>query len=159
MNESKLYRSAQATALRFLLARPRTRWEVEERLRQKGHDENVIRQVIDRLLQLDYLNDADFARRWLDAETKRKPQGRLILHHKLLQRGINREDAENIIESAYDRPAEMEAARTAVRRKLPLLAAGDREKLRGKLGQYLQRRGFDYSIILQVLAEVLDSCE
>jgi len=157
MEEDKQYRSAQAAALRFLLSRPRTRREVTERLRQKGHNDDIISQVVGRLQELGYVNDADFARRWLDGEIARKPQGRLGLRRKLLDRGVDPDVAAAALTAAFDRPAELAAARAAARKKLPLLTEDDREKLRGKLGQHLQRRGFAYPVIVQVLDDILNS--
>lgn len=159
MKESKQFRSAYSAALRYLLSQPRTYQEVKKRLERKGFDPTVADQVLTRLQELGYVNDGEFARRWLEAEIRRKPQGRHFLRRKLEGRGIDAAIAADSLEAIYDRAAETASALEAARKKLPFLDLSDPDKCRGKLGQHLQRRGFDYAIIRHVLAAVLNADE
>ena len=51
-------------AIRFLGTRPRTRWELERRLRRAAATDEVITATLDRLAAMGYVDDTAFARWW-----------------------------------------------------------------------------------------------
>src|SRR5919112_4981502 len=57
---------ATEAALVFLGYRPRSEKEVRDRLRRGGFEQDAVEQAIARLHEWHYLNDADFARRWVE---------------------------------------------------------------------------------------------
>lgn len=148
-------------ALHFLATRPRTRWELERRLRRAGAPDVVIGSAAERLVELGYLDDAAFARWWGEQRDRHAPRGRRMIEAELRQHGVPRE----IIEAYRDEYAapdrapedavlpgtETERAREALRRHLrgrPLPA--DPRALQ-RVGMYLMRRGFDSEIVRSAL--------
>lgn len=140
-------------AVGFLGARPRTRWELERRLRRGGVHEAVIAATTERLADLGYLDDAAFARWWGEQRDRHAPRGRRMIEAELRQHGVPREvvEAYREVHAAPERVLEDEGlpsteadrARSALQRHLrgrPLPA--DRRALQ-RLGMYLMRRGFD----------------
>lgn len=140
-------------AVRFLGTRPRTRWELERRLRRAGVDDALIEATTERLATLGYVDDGAFARWWGEQRDRHAPRGRRMIEAELRQRGVTRE----VIEAYRDEHVapervpedeslpsnEPERARVALARHLrgrPL--PKDRQALQ-RIGMYLMRRGFD----------------
>jgi regulatory protein len=153
--------AAMEIAARFLGTRPRTRWEVERRLRRAGAAEPVITATLDRLVELGYLDDAAFARWWSEGRDRGSPRGRRMIEAELRQHGVPRD----VIEAHRDEHAapergpdaaalpasEDERARAALHRHLrgrPMPA--DRPGLQ-RLGMFLVRRGFDPDTVRSAL--------
>ena len=145
--------SAMELAARFLATRPRTRWEVERRLRRAGTEEATVTATLDRLVELGYLDDAAFARWWGEQRDRHRPRGRRLLEAELRQRGVPHDVIEHYREE-HARPerspedeglpgTELDRAREALAGHLrgrPLPA--DRQALQ-RVGMFLMRRGFD----------------
>jgi regulatory protein len=154
--------AAMEIAARYLAARPRTRWELERRLRRAGADDGVIEDTLARLATLGYVDDAGFARWWAEQRDRHSPRGRRLVEAELRQRGVPRDVLEELrdeelAEPALDReslPAsETERARVALQRHLrgrPL--PEDRQAVQ-RVGMFLMRRGFDPETVRQTLRE------
>ncbi|HEX2765186.1 MAG TPA: regulatory protein RecX [Candidatus Limnocylindria bacterium] len=152
---------AMEIAARFLGTRPRTRWEVERRLRRAGADEPTVEATLDRLTELGYLDDAAFARWWGEQRDRHRPRGHRLVEAELRQRGVPREVIETFREEHADpeRPpedaglpaTELERAIQALDGHLrgrPLPA--DRKQVQ-RIGMFLMRRGFDAETARQAL--------
>jgi regulatory protein len=140
-------------ATRFLGARPRTRWELERRLRRAGAEEPVVVATLDRLAELGYLDDAEFARWWGEQRDRHAPRGLRMIEAELRQHGVGRDvieayradhaAPERVPEDQQLPGSEAERAREALVRHLrgrPLPA--DARALQ-RVGMFLMRRGFD----------------
>ena len=55
-----------AAAARFLEARPRSSNELRRRLRDAGYRADLVEGALERLTELGYLDDAAFARAWVE---------------------------------------------------------------------------------------------
>jgi len=145
--------AALEIAARFLATRPRTRWEVERRLREAGADEPIIEATVERLAGLGYVDDEAFARWWGEQRDRHAPRGRRVLEAELRQRGVPRD----VIESFRDAHAdperapedvglpgtEADRARVALDKHLRGRPVPTDPKALQRLGMYLARRGFD----------------
>jgi len=153
--------AAMEIAVHFLGTRPRTRWEVERRLRRAGADDAVIGLTSDRLIELGYLDDAAFARWWGEQRDRHAPRGRRMIEAELRQHGVPRE----VIEAYRDEHAapervpedeglpsdESSRAQEALANHLrgrPLPT--DRKALQ-RVGMFLVRRGFDPETVRSTL--------
>jgi regulatory protein len=148
-------------AARFLATRPRTRWEVERRLRRAGTEEPEIVAALDRLVELGYLDDAAFARWWGEQRDRHSPRGRRMIEAELRQRGVPRE----IIEAYRDEHAEparnpedvglpgdeAERAAEALAKHLRGRPMPEDGRAVQRVGMYLMRRGFDADIVRSTL--------
>jgi regulatory protein len=153
-------------AARFLAARPRTKWELERRLRRAGAEDAVVEATLTRLARLGYVDDAGFARWWAEQRDRHSPRGRRLVEAELRQRGIPRaliEELrdEELAEPALDREAlpgtEAERARIALQRHLrgrPLPT--DRQALQ-RVGMFLVRRGFEPETVRATLREAAEA--
>lgn len=148
-------------AARFLATRPRTRWEVERRLRRAGTEEPEIVAALERLVELGYLDDAAFARWWGEQRDRHSPRGRRMIEAELRQRGVPRE----IIEAYRDEHAdpsrtpedaglpgdETERAAEALAKHLRGRPIPEDARAVQRVGMYLMRRGFDADIVRSTL--------
>lgn len=154
-----IYRRALDQALDFLAFRPRSVAEVRTRLARHGHEPALIESVIDRLLELQYLDDETFAlllaRDHLSAP---RPRGEYAIIAKLRGYGVPEEIAraalEKALEEADETPYErvLRAAERWCRRLRP---GEDRDRSIRRLYNHLARAGFDRSLIRDAIDEVL----
>lgn len=141
------------SALVFLGYRPRSEREVRDRLRRGGYGQEAIDQAIARLHDWRYLDDEDFARRWVENRAMHRPRGKRLLQQELRTKGIDRETAREVIdEAALDEEGDAEQL---ARRRLPSYAGDDPAAIRRRLGAYLARRGYGYDVIRAALERVL----
>ncbi|MDP9250793.1 MAG: RecX family transcriptional regulator, partial [Chloroflexota bacterium] len=71
--------AAMEIAAHFLGTRPRTRWELERRLRRAGTPDEVIATTLERLAHLGYVDDLAFARWWAEQRDRHAPRGRRMV--------------------------------------------------------------------------------
>jgi regulatory protein len=144
--------AAMEIAVRFLGTRPRTRWELERRLRRAAATDDVITATLDRLAGMGYVDDTAFARWWAEQRDRHAPRGRRMVEAELRQHGVPRDileslRGEELTEPALDAEAlpasEAERARTALERHLKGRPIPAELKARQRIGAFLMRRGFD----------------
>ena len=148
---------ATEAALVFLSYRPRSEKEVRDRLRRGGYEPDAIEHAIGRLHEWRYLDDADFARRWVENRTAHRPRGKRLLQQELRHKGIDGEIARDAIDDAdLDEPG---AAEALARRRLPSYAGDEPAAIRRRLGAYLARRGYGYDVIRIALDRALGEAD
>jgi regulatory protein len=152
-------------AARFLGTRPRTRWELERRLRRASADDEVISATLDRLAAMGYVDDTAFARWWAEQRDRHAPRGRRMVEAELRQHGVPREVLEALRGSELAEPAldgealpasESERARAALDRHLRGRPLPTDAKAVQRIGMFLIRRGFDPDTarrVIRALAE------
>ncbi len=150
---------ATEAALVLLEVRARARREVETRLAQKGYEEGIIAQVLEKLTRLGLLDDAQFAAQWVEAKTRvggSRPVGRRRLSSELFGKGVAKDQIAEAVEKVTNED-ELALARAAAGKKVRVVPT-DRDALqaeRRKLMGFLQRRGFGWETVKQVTREAL----
>jgi regulatory protein len=146
--------AAQATALQYLAARPRTAYEVRQKLHRSGVADQVTEQVIARLQARGVLDDTAYAHTYLASRLAGRGYGPQRLRRELQQRGIDRALVEEAVQQDLAAEDVLAAARTQAAKRWPRLAREtDLAKRRQKLWAFLHRRGFPAAIVQQVLTE------
>jgi regulatory protein len=143
-------------ALRLLSFRPRSKSEVEIRLRRAGFDSAVIDKAMERLVESGYLDDREFARNWVETRLEHRPRGKRLLAAELRSKGVSRQVVDDALEGTDidEREHAMQLARVRVAR----LGGLDADTRRRRLIGYLQRRGFGWDAVQHAL-RVLDESE
>jgi regulatory protein len=138
-------------AVDLLSRRPWTCAELRARLVRRGAPLDVASTVVDDLLARGYLDDAAFARRWVEMRAGRG-YGPARLRAELAVRGVPRDliDAA-LAELAPD--AALERARAAARRRMPALRALPPERAAARLRDHLVRRGYATGVVARVVRE------
>ena len=147
---------AYERALNFLSYRPRSEWEVRDRLKKNARGDfppEILDQVVTRLENAGLLDDGEFAHYWVSNRDQFKPRSKFALRHEL--RGKRVSDAD--IESALVDYDEDDAALRAARKRASRLAGLDRQTFNKRLGDFLARRGFNYDVSREVIEQVWES--
>lgn len=159
IQHSETVLSAKTTALRFLSYRPRTEREVRDKLREKEFPENEITAAIADLKKSGLLNDAEFARMYIQNVLAARPVGKTVLRQKMLLLGLDRTTAEAALEGTFkdlnQEEVAMEAAVKFVSRVRNMRTTVDRRKLRGRVTSFLARRGFPWDVVNTVVRRLL----
>jgi regulatory protein len=143
-------------ALSFLEKRDRTEREVLERLAKAGFDEAAAKDAAGRLKDLGYVNDADYAQRFLEVLIA-KGRGRLRISEELRRKGLSEELVRYTIEDGYSREAELEAAMSAAEKtvlEMGTAAGADVQKARQKINRRLVSLGFPYAAVGEVMRKL-----
>jgi regulatory protein len=141
---------AVAAALRLLSLRARSRKDLQDRLRRRGFSAAATAAAVSRMSDLGYLDDAAFARGYVESRQAATPRSRRFLRYELGRSGVASDQVEAAVEAVSDDTAAYEAAS----RRLRALRGVDRETFRRRLGAFLTSRGFSYG----VARAVIDRC-
>ncbi len=137
-------------AVRFLGYRPRSESEMRQRLARHGFEETAIEKTLERLKELGYVNDDEFARYWVENRESFSPRGRRLTTMELKKKGLEADIIEKAVSGIDEADSAYRAAQSRVRR----LEALDYNAFRLRLGQYLGRRGFNYATIKEITEKV-----
>jgi len=120
------------------------------RLRRRGAPAPVAAEVLADLTARGYLDDAAFARHWVDTRSARG-YGSARLRAELRARGV----AGSLVDAALAAQGddELERARAVARRRLPALQRADRARAAARLRDHLVRRGYSAAIVSRVVRE------
>lgn len=158
-------------AARFLEARARSVAEVRRRLTTAGYRAELIDGAIVRLTELGMLDDATFARAWVESRDRARPRGERALANELRVRGVDRsvivETLEDRRTTATDRqedgadaaPSADEAAaeRLLARHAHALERVADPRARRQRAYALLARNGFDPATCAALSARLADT--
>lgn len=146
---------AMRSAMSRLSQRSMTGWMLREKLRKQGHEHIVIDQVLERLAELDLLDDEQFGRSLIRDTMARKPAGPALLKQKLYQKGIRGSLADKLIaEATADVDEQQEAAIAFAMKKAGAMANLDRVTRDRRLYGQLARRGFSPDTIRSAMEAV-----
>ena len=154
LSESLELRRARDAMLRLLSSRPRSEGELRTRLRQKKFEEAVIDAAVADLRRLGYVDDRQFAGAWVQGRLAGRGAGRTRLAQELRARGVDRQIVDESLAGISEETEAYRALDKAQRRQ-QRLRDEEPEAQRRKLASFLQRRGFSYETIDQVLRSVL----
>ena len=147
MNNDML-KQAKLKALRLLSDMDRTEAQLRTKLKQKDFSEEVIEQALEYVKSFGYINDANYAERFV--ANRQSSKSRREIYASLCEKGVSREIAELALENGYAQYDEVETIRAiATKRHYSETERTDAEKK--KLFDYLVRRGFRYEDIRQVI--------
>lgn len=135
-------RCLNATA-NLLSYRPRSEFELSDRLRKHGFDNESIEGVMTRLKEQGLVDDLAFAQFWKDNRESFSPRSQRLTRMELKQKGV----ADAIIDQVVETVDDDESAYQAALRKARILPLSDYQSFRRRLGEYLKRRGFGYGVI------------
>lgn len=156
LNEIKLYDEinfGKKAALKYLSYKPRSKKEIEKKLKLLKLSDNSVNEVISWLESIKYLNDDHYSKLFIESKTIRKPIGKRLLTQKLLQTGVEKELAEKNIAELYSEEKEHRAAALVLKKYSKKVKAKDENEKKRKCFQYLISKGFDYDMINAVLKE------
>ena len=149
--------AAKQKAYRLLSLRPHSEKELEKKLREKGFPAVVIKEALEKLHDLKYLNDESFAIGWARDLAANKLRGNRKIIASLREKGVAPQLIDGAIAAARLEISEEEAIAVLVRKKAAkkkLTAFDIKEKQR--IFQSLMGRGFPPGLILNKLGKAVE---
>ena len=158
MDKSEFEKGKQI-AYRFLSYRPRSKKEVERKLKEKKISGENIVSIISLLEKNNYLNDREFTLNWIRYRMENRPLGRRSLEYELREKGVDSEIIKDSLDEVYT--GEFDEYEVAVRLAEKKIASLRKVKtedniVKRRLFSYLHRKGFSYDTIERVIENILD---
>ena len=130
-----------------------TKSEIERQLEREGFSADAIETSIAELIRSGHIRDQKYAENWIVRRQKSNPRGKTLLKHELVDKGIDRETAEQVVATVETEDETKVALQIAQKRakqykRLPTHVA--KRRLHG----FLARRGFGSDIVRQVLEQI-----
>jgi regulatory protein len=147
-------------AAAFIAVRPRSVDETRRRLRHLGYQQSLVDVVLERMSQLGYLDDAAFARAWVESRDRARPRGESALRRELALKGVDREVVDEVLaersEAGEGQDLDGAAARRLLERRMSaLLREPDPRKRQQRAYALLARSGFGPETCSSVSRSVL----
>jgi regulatory protein len=146
---------ARAIALRKLAAAPQTRAQLNDAMARRGVPAEVRDRVLDRFDDVGLIDDAMFARMWVESRHAGRGLAKKALAHELRRRGV---DSALVEEAVAELAPEQEetAARALVARRLPSTRGLDAATQTRRLAGMLARKGYPAGLSFRVVREALE---
>lgn len=132
-------------ALNLIMRRPRSEWELRDYLTRKNYDPACTRSVLVQLEERGYVDDQDFARRWVENRRLLKAVSKRRLVQELRQKRVSDDIIQAVLEA--DKTDEQQVLRELIERKRKQTKYQDDLKLT----QYLVRQGYNYGDVKQAM--------
>ena len=145
---------AREAVFRLLAVRARSVAELDTRLKQKGFTPKIISATLADLKAKGYLDDGQFARQFIREKFENSGWGPARLRPELFRKGIDKGLAEQLL-SAFFEDRDLAADILPLARKRWRAWSGrPMEVRRRRLTGFLQRRGYHWDVIDQVLEQL-----
>lgn len=142
-------RKALDASFNLLSYRGRSRREIEDRLKRKGVNPEVIGETVRRLTELGLLDDTRFAEAFARDRLEFAHKGRRVIYAELRKKGISKPVVEQALSGAPDEDKSAAELLEKVSRRYAALEPRERYR---KLHDLLLRRGFSFDTIERVLS-------
>ncbi len=130
-----------------------TKSEIAQKLEREGFSTEAIETSIVELIRSGHIRDRKFAENWIIRRQKSNPRGKTLLKRELVDKGIDKETAEQVVatvETEDEAKVALQIAKKRVQqyRRLPTDVA------KRRLYGFLARRGFGSEVVRQVLEQI-----
>ncbi len=150
MEKTPEYIKARARAIKYIMYKTRTSKEVYDKLLELEFNSEVINQVIFDLKQLEYINDEEYVKKFIESNKKSKKISKSMIKLKLKNKGIDNEVIEKyFVELDFDDFGAIE--KLLVKKKfsndLPF-------EEKNKIVAYCVRKGFSLDDVIKATKEI-----
>jgi len=147
-SETDLY----TAAINALARRAYSIYEMRTYLERRAEDKDAVKGVLDRLKQLDYLDDARYARQFVRLRTELRKQGSFRIARDLRARGVPDRHIEAALAERSPESSEGALVRARLQRRIKLLRGPLDERRVASLYRSLLRAGFSADTIRRELS-------
>lgn len=162
MEDIRTYRAIYEKLITYIYIRPRSIKEAKDYINSKlcecDNKEAIIRETIDRLVELKYLDDITFGKVYIRSLlSSRKAFSRKQLSYKLIEKGLEGNIISNLLDELYSKDFEVEQAEKELGRSFRKIRNKykDNFKIKRAAMHYLFKRGFDDDIIRAVIDKTM----
>ena len=154
--EADAEKVARKVILDQLTGQARSRAELAIKLAKKDVPEEIAERLLTRFEEVGLIDDAAFARSWVESRQSGKGLARRALAHELRRKGIDDQVARDALD-VVDPEAEVESARMLVQRKMRSVQRGDRNTAIRRLTGMLARKGYPPGVAIRAVREELEA--
>jgi regulatory protein len=145
---------ARGICLRALTGAPKTRKQLADLLARRGVPEDAAVAVLDRFTEVGLIDDAAFARAWVESRHHSRGLSMRSLSAELRRQGIDGEEIREAVK-AVDPEQEVATARRLVEQKLAR-TRGQRPEARARQAAgLLARKGYPPSLAFRLVSEAM----
>lgn len=145
LKQTAVLDKAYMRSLDMLSRRARSEWELRDYLRRKDYEPEIIDQIITRLKKLQYIDDYNFAKAWVDNRRLLKATSKRKLSQELKQKRVEQSVIDGVL--AEDDTDELAVIRELIVKKRTQSRYQDDQKLI----VYLLRQGFSYGDVKEAI--------
>ena len=145
---------ARKILLDSLTGQARSRKELADRLARKDVPDDLARSLLDRFTEVGLIDDAAFARQWVESRHRSRGLAPRALAQELRRKGVNDEAASAALEQIDDDHQRV-AARALVDKKLRSMRGLDPQVATRRLAGLLARKGYPAGLAFAVVREAL----
>lgn len=140
-------------AIYLLSKKDRTKKEITDKLKDKGYDDEITNNVLDKLLEYNYINDEIYCKKYINDKSKFSKYGINKIKAKLYAKGVDKEIiSKEIIK--IDNNLEIENALSLAQKKLNSIKDTDQYKIKAKLSNHLIAKGYSYDTVKAVFSKL-----
>ena len=148
---------ARQICLRLLTMAPRTRSQLADALRAKDIPDEAANEVLSRFEDVGLIDDAAFARAWVESRHHSRGLAGRALSAELKQRGVAPDEIRAAIDEQLSPESEAAAARRLIEAKLASTRGLTAEQRTRRLAGLLARRGYPAGVAFRVIREALEA--
>ena len=134
----------------------KTRKQLHDKMRDRNCPDDIIESTLDKLEEMKYLSDAQYAKNFVESKQTYKNVGQRKIAQDLRQKGI----PQDIIENAFEENTEddeRERAKELLSKRMRSTRNVERQKRINRLVGYLSRNGYNGSMAFSVVKEAIDA--
>jgi len=150
----KIKARAKNNAYALLRQRPRSEFEIRDRLKIKGYGGEIIDFVVESLRKIGEIDDARFAKLWIESRMHLNPVGDVVLRHELKHKGVAEAIIEDVLAKKAEEYDEYDVALNMAREQFERLKKLDRRKALKRVYDFLLRRGFKYDTVRKIIENI-----
>ena len=154
LNKDMRIREARDAAYRLLGYRMRSIYEMKIKLKSKGFSSNEVENVINKLEDLGYLNDEQFAETLAREKISNKKVGPIFVQSELKKHNIEQAMIDKIIKNAYQEHKILELIKFHINKKIKSNSSMLQFAEKKKIDSLLYRKGFLWDDINTAYAEL-----
>ncbi len=133
---------------KLLAAKPRSVEELRERLLEgRSATKTIVEEVIERLREYGYLDDARFAHSYASLRVQQRPIGRQRLQRDLWLKKIDKQTVDAALDQVFEAMPEEEIIDRAIEKRIRLRGKPKTRAEAKKLFDHLLRQGFGFELV------------
>ena len=152
----KLEQRAKNVLLFQLSRSMKTRYQLANILKKREIPDDIANAVLDRFTEAQLIDDAAFARAFVNSRMAISGKSRSVIARELKQKGVSAQDAQDAL-SVIDSELEDQTAYSVAKKRYQQLSSLDPEVRRRRLMGFLLRRGFSSSLTTRILRDLEQS--
>jgi len=162
MDDDTKLRQLIGAGIMYVSIHPRSEKEIVTYIKKRNNKLNgstdIQDQVLTRLKELGYIDDAVYAKRFIESRNRSRPKGKKLIQLELLRKGVFLDVIDSVFQQMIDTdgPTDIELARVVVQKKYSIWKKLSILEQKKKLFGFLQRRGFASSVIFRIIDELVE---